>query len=143
MALLGRPDLVEDVAQDVFVRIIENLEGFRGEASPVTWIYRITTNLCVDRMRRRARRRSVELTEELEQALAHGPSTESAVASREQITRLLRRSDRQTIQIFIHAFVDEMSQEEMAEALGVSRKTVWTRLDRLRRRLRAGLKEGG
>lgn len=144
MALLGRKDLVEDVTQDVFVRVIENLERFRGESSPVTWLYRITTNLCLDRLRQRARRRPVELTEELEHALAfdqRSPTAESRVASREQLADLLRRSDQQTLQIFVHAFMDEMSQEEIAAAIGVSRKTVWTKLDRLRKRLRAGLKE--
>lgn len=137
-ALLGRSDAAEDVVQEVFVRVMENLPGFRAEASPVTWLYRITTNLCVDRLRRYARRHDVELTPQLLSSLGSSEaSAERRLGSRQQIIRLLQRSDAQTIQIFIHSFVDGMSQEEIAAAVGVSRKTVWTRLDRLRKRLEA------
>jgi RNA polymerase sigma-70 factor (ECF subfamily) len=141
--LLGQTDAADDVVQEVFVRVMQNLEGFREEASPVTWLYHITTNLCVDQLRKRARRQELELTPELQSCIAAGASpVDQRLASREEIQRLLERSDEQTLQIFVHTFIDEMSQEETAATMGLSRKTVWTRLDRLRRRFAAG-REGG
>lgn len=70
--LLKDREAAADAAQEVFVRVIEKIDRFRGEASPVTWVYRIATNVCLDELRRRAKRRLVEWTPELHDALTGG-----------------------------------------------------------------------
>ncbi len=54
--MLNDRDEAEDVAQEVFIKAYRNLEGFRGASSFSTWLYRIATNLCIDRARARKRR---------------------------------------------------------------------------------------
>jgi hypothetical protein len=44
--LLGEDEAAEDALQEVFVRVLCHHDGFRSEAAPVTWLYRITTNYC-------------------------------------------------------------------------------------------------
>jgi RNA polymerase sigma-70 factor (ECF subfamily) len=53
--MLSDHDEAEDVAQEVFIKAYRSLESFRGESSFSTWLYRIATNLCIDRMRKKKR----------------------------------------------------------------------------------------
>ena len=129
----------EDAVQEVFVRVLENIDQFRGEARPTSWLYRIATNLCIDELRRQARRATVELTPELQEALAADhPSMEQRMMGRSELRRLFRKTDATTLQILVHSHLDEMGQEEIAQLLGISRKTVWTKLDRVKRRFMGG-----
>ncbi len=54
--MLSDRDEAEDVAQEVFIKAYRHLESFRGASSFSTWLYRITTNLCIDRVRAKKRR---------------------------------------------------------------------------------------
>ena len=53
--MLNDVDEAEDVVQETFVKAYSSLDSFRGASSFSTWIYRITSNLCIDRQRRRSR----------------------------------------------------------------------------------------
>jgi len=41
----------EDLAQETFIKVSRNIEGFRGDSNPLTWIYRIATNTAIDHLR--------------------------------------------------------------------------------------------
>ena len=103
----------------------------------VTWVYRVATNVCLDELRRRARHKRAELPPALEQAMGAAASPERRLGCRQEIERALKRSDLTTMQIAIHTHLDEMTHEEIARTMGLSRKTVWSKLKRLRRRLEA------
>ncbi len=47
--------IAEDITQQVFLKIFTKIEDFRGEAEITTWLYRITTNACIDEQRRKKR----------------------------------------------------------------------------------------
>jgi len=53
VGLIGDADEAEDIAQDVFVKAYESIATFRGDAAVYTWLYRITVNLCLNRLRKR------------------------------------------------------------------------------------------
>ena len=44
---------VEDLAQEVFLKVYKNLDKFKGDSSLYTWIYKITVNLCLDELKKR------------------------------------------------------------------------------------------
>ena len=52
---VGHSD-VEEVVHEVFLKAYERQDSFRGDASPVTWLYHIATNHCLNRIRDRRRR---------------------------------------------------------------------------------------
>ena len=136
-ALLRHPEAAEDAAQEVFVRVLERLDQFRNESSPVTWLYRVTTNICLDRLRRERRNREVELTPVVSNALADGAvPADRLAASREEHRLVFKDVDQKTMQILVHLHFDEMTQAEIAETMGLSRKTIYNKLERLRRRRR-------
>jgi len=137
--LLGQTDAARDAEQEVFLRLLTGLDSFKKASSPVTWIYRITTNICIDELRRRSRRNEVELSPRVAEALAgdRQSSPDRALAAKRAALELLKNTDEQSLQIFVHAHLDEMTQEDIARLLGLSRKTVWSKLNRLRRQIEA------
>lgn len=132
--LLGESSAADDAVQEVFVRVLKNIDLFRQESSPLTWLYRITTNVCVDHLRRGARTRlsaNGELTTHL---LEVNPSVEGQLVDRDMLARGLGRCSAEELQILLHRHCDGMSQDEIAQAMDLSRKTVWNKLERIRRR---------
>ncbi|MBD3285708.1 sigma-70 family RNA polymerase sigma factor [candidate division WOR-3 bacterium] len=60
--MLGNRADAQDATQDAFVKVYRNLDKFRGRAKLSTWIYRITMNHCIDRLRRK-RLKTVQISE--------------------------------------------------------------------------------
>ncbi len=126
-ALLGDSQAAKDALQEVFMSAIRAGEGFRGESSPVTWLYRVTTNHCLNVLRDEGRR--VRL------AAAQAPAEHSPGASAENravLRSVLARVPEELAQVAIYYYVDELNQDEIAELLGTSRRTVGNRLEAFR-----------
>ncbi|MBI2373775.1 MAG: sigma-70 family RNA polymerase sigma factor [Deltaproteobacteria bacterium] len=133
LSLLHDPDEARDAMQAVFVRVIEQHESFRGEAPVLQWIYRITTNLCLNRLRQR---RAHPIVTDPNAVLAIVAGERDSV-DRSTVVALLSRVDLTTQKIAVHYYVDEMSMEEVAELVGLSRKTVGKKLESFRKRAQA------
>jgi RNA polymerase sigma-70 factor (ECF subfamily) len=143
--LLG-PTEADDAAQEVFAKVSQALAQFRGDSSLSTWIYRIATNTAYDRLRSPSLQRAGEVP--LESAPpVHDPSsdidqklvrTEMNDCIDEYIGRL-PASYRSVLVLSEH---EGLTNQEIAEALGVSLDTVKIRLHRARARLRQDLGSG-
>lgn len=72
LGMLKDRDEAEDAAQEVFLRVYRHLEHFKGDASFSTWISRITSNVCIDALRRK---KSGGEREEFDEAHPETPST--------------------------------------------------------------------
>jgi RNA polymerase sigma-70 factor (ECF subfamily) len=144
-------DDAEDVAQEVFLKISRSLDGFRGESSLSTWIYRIATNAAVDRVRSpayRARLSSAPVEETCESGEIAAAAEDQAPSAEEDV---IRREMSECVQNLIFQLPDSyrtvlalsetegMKNSEIAEVLGVSLETVKIRLHRARARLRETL----
>jgi RNA polymerase sigma-70 factor (ECF subfamily) len=125
---LGGPRVdVEDLVQEVFLRVHLALPAFRGESQARTWLYRIVVRV-VARQRRR-RRWPVPQDDNLE------PSPEDATGSREAEAILYRALDRLDLRqrVLLVAFeLEELSGAEIAKALKIKPATLWVRLYRAR-----------
>jgi RNA polymerase sigma-70 factor, ECF subfamily len=125
--LQSRQD-AEDVVQALFLDLIA-----RGQTQvELPYLYRAVTNRALNLLRDRANR--ARLLAEHDEAL-RGPTRtrcdEHAIGL-ELLCKLLERLDEQTTEILIYRFFDDLTQEEIAELLGVSRKVVLGRLERIR-----------
>ncbi|MBW2734791.1 MAG: RNA polymerase sigma factor [Deltaproteobacteria bacterium] len=124
--ILRDEDLARDAMQDVFVRVIKSGDDFRGEASMVTWLYRITTNLCLNKIRDAQRRRA-----KLDEQGPKVPEVKAPVADlRLDISRVLKGLPTELSEVAIYYYFDEMDQQEIAELLGLARRSVGYRLQR-------------
>lgn len=129
----------EDAMQDVFAKALENLSGFRAEASPLTWLIQIATHHCLNVLRsERAPWRARFVREESSKSEAAGGP--AVFEDRDLVRRLLARLDPETQAAAIYYHVDEMTLDEVASALGRSVPTVRKRLELFATELR---KEGG
>ena len=125
-------DEAEEVVHEIFLKVIEQADGFRAEASPSTWLYALTTNHCLNRLRDRDRRaRSLALNKDLPWLQRGRSGNPEATLFLEQLWQSL---DPELATIGMYYFVDGMSHGEIAQAVGVSRRTIGNRLDTLRQR---------
>lgn len=117
----------QDVTQDVFIRAFRALPSFRADARLSTWMYRVVVNACLDELRRR---RKVLHFGDVPPALhpAVAPDEPSDLAP--DVARALARlSPRLRMTVLLRHF-DDLSYDEMAQALGCSAGTVASRLSR-------------
>ncbi len=142
--LTGDPHEAEDLTQDVFVRVFRSLDSYR----PGTfegWLHRITTNLFLDRVRRRQRLRFDALTEELAARLplrSTGSDPEQVYEMRHldsDIQAALSALPPQFRAAVVLADIEGLSYEEVAQTLGVKMGTVRSRIHRGRALLRQSL----
>lgn len=143
--LTGRRDGVEDLAQDVFLRLFRALPGFRNEALVSTYLYRIAVNVAQDEWKRRRREDSthVSLSDETaawEERLEHpGQNPEESFEERE-FQRLVEEhlmelsGVERSVLVLYHQ--EERSYQQIAEALGMPIGTVRTHLHRGRKKMR-------
>ena len=134
--LLKERSKAEDAMQDVFAKALGKGATFRGESSPLTWLITIATNHCLNLIRsEQAPWHSRFAEEEVGRARRAafdgrgGPSGPRLFENREAVRKVLARADRETQAAAIHYYVDEMTLEEVATALGRSVPTVRKRLE--------------
>jgi len=151
---LGRTDDLEDVAQEVFLRIFKFIRKYRGNASLESWIYKVVLNYC----RTHARRRST--LSRIFGTIASGPDEErtfevlDTIASEtydpaktveqhiqaQDIMGAVRGLPAIYSDILIMREVNELSYEEIAQILSISIGTVKSRISRARDLVRSKVK---
>ena len=126
--LLKDRSKAEDAMQDVFAKALTHLAEFRSEASPLTWLMKITTHHCLNviRAERASWRERFERDERAKTGADDGPR---ALEMRDLVLKLLARFDLETQAAAIHYHVDEMTLDEVAAVLGRSVPTVRKRLE--------------
>ena len=129
--ILGDEHEAQDAMQEVFVRVIGAMSEFRRQSQPSTWLYRITTNLCLNRLRDGRRRR--DHLSRLGQEAANSPRGQALSPElRATLERVLATLPGELSEVAVYYYVDEMDQAEIAKLVGVARRTVGYRLDRFR-----------
>ena len=121
----------EDAMQDVFAKALDHGGGFRGESSPMTWLMTIATNHCLNLLRAErapwhAKFAAHETGRASRQADGAAPHL---LETREAVRQALSRVDPETQAVAIHYYVDEMTLEEVAAAVGRSIPTIRKRLE--------------
>ena len=137
--MLGSREEAEDVAQESFIRLFRALPDWQpGRAKLSTWLYRVASNLCIDRLRKR---REVALPEDYD---APDPQAESdgGLADRELRDRVRGAIDalpeRQRLAILLSHY-EGCGNPETADVLGISVEAVESLLSRARRTLKQAL----
>jgi RNA polymerase sigma-70 factor (ECF subfamily) len=128
-------DEADDLAQEVFVKLFERMESFRGEASLSTWIYRIGVNTCIDALRR-SKRRATEPFDERRSDIARDEDTAGRIALSEMVRGALMVLPVKYRTVVILREFEGRSYREIAEVLECSVGTVESRLFRARELLR-------
>ena len=151
--LIGRPEDVEDVAQEVFMRLYYSLDQLRSLNVFEPWLYRLTVNTCYDYLRRQRRRQESRMADLSEQqvvmadaAAAGGQRTEEVrkAGIREFVQGLLGEVSEEDRLLLTLKEVEGLSLKELEQVYGVNENALKVRLYRARQRvLRAYEKSGG
>jgi RNA polymerase sigma-70 factor (ECF subfamily) len=128
LKLLRDPERARDATQDVFLKLTRDLGRLEGSESVLPWIYRTATHHCLNIIRDTARHSDKE-AELPGWELVTQPAQE-AMASQTLVARMLGRFDAETRAVAVGVLVDGMEHEEVAAALGISRRTVSRKLAR-------------
>ena len=153
MHLLGNAAEAEEVAQEVFLAVYEKAHTFRGDAAFATWLYRLTANAALSRLRRRKRSKEVAIEDYLPQFQTDGhhlvrpvvdwsANLEERLADA-QVHQLLREAI-ELLQpldkaVLVLSDFEDLSNKEIGEALGLTVLAVKARLHRGRLFLRGQL----
>jgi len=124
LRLLRDPEAAQDATQEVFRKALSSPEKLADPHTALPFIYRVATNHCLNE-RRNAGRRGETALMDLDVASDH-----PAFPQRRLVQRVLSRFDAKTQSIAVGVLVDGMEHEEVADALGISRKTVSRKLAR-------------
>lgn len=152
---LGNREDALDVCQEAFVRAYRSLDGFKANAKVYTWLYSIAANLSRNRLRDKGRKGrdkgvSLEAIEEAAPGVASRtapPYSPRAAASGREMEELLQECLSELPDHYRMAFVlrtfEDLSYDEIAEAMGCPPGTVKSRLNQARKMLRERLTELG
>ncbi len=139
--MLGNAQDAEDAAQEAFVKAINNLDSFDVERPFRPWLLRVTSNLCIDRLRRRKPTVSLDgMGEdgawEWKAGSAVNPERQLITQQRQTLVRdlleTLSPTDRSLVTLF---YWEDLSYAEIADATGLTISAIKSRLYRARRGL--------
>jgi RNA polymerase sigma-70 factor (ECF subfamily) len=142
LRMLGNRAEAEEVAQEAFVRAHRALGEFRGDAKLSTWLYAITSRLCLNRLASGERRMARQGEDALLRLSDAGPRPDAALERRELETALGRAiaelpEDRRIVVVLRD--IEGLSYEEIAQVLELELGTVRSRLHRARAELKEKL----
>lgn len=137
--ILGTNEDAHDAVQETFARVLRNHEGFRQAASPLTWMYQINTNWCLNKLRDRKGHAKKQVDHRREFVAKEATDAEEGGVDVAVIRTLLADADDEERRVVIHLFFDDMTREEAAAMVGISLPTLRKRLDHFLTRARKQL----
>lgn len=133
-----------DAAQEAMITIMRRLDRFDGRASFGTWVYRVTTNACLDELRRRKRRPDPGLPEhDHDLRAAHDPDIAASVTSQMVLDDALRSLPDDFRAAMALRDLCDLDYATISDVLGIPPGTVRSRIARARRLVADHLNEQG
>jgi RNA polymerase sigma-70 factor, ECF subfamily len=128
----GDPAVASDVTQQVFLKLMTSIHQFRGDAEFSTWLYRLVVNVCLDAAR--SRRSGAVIFDRSRMESFAAPGSQEEDYARAQMANSVRAAvsalpPKFRVAILLRYF-DDLSYEQMAQALHCSMGTVASRLNR-------------
>ena len=147
LRIVGNYDDANDLAQEVLIRIFKSIRSFKEQSSFSTWIYRITTNVCLDDIRKRKNRKVISLDEEIRvedgemqrQIVSNDPLPEDTVERGELhdlVNGAISSLSEEHRLVIVLRDLQGFSYEEIARILKCPEGTVKSRINRARMALK-------
>jgi len=147
--MLADPDEAADATQEVFVRVMRSVIGFRGESAFGTWLHRVTVNVCLTMLRKRSRQRETGvvagstpfgLPDDEMKLIATEPAPDEIAITHDLAARseaALATLPEETRTVVVLRDIEGLSTKEVADLLGVTESVVKVRLHRAHAKLRS------
>lgn len=153
MRMVGNYDDAADITQEVFLQAFKSIKKFKGGSSFYTWLYRIAVNRCYSSYKKRGKRpllgyasrdRDKPAPDIIEgsQSTAESPVEEAEENEEIKLVRAaVEKLPKKLYQVTVLRELEELSYEEIAQALKISKGTVMSRLFRAKKALVKSLKK--
>ena len=145
LRMCGNEADADEVAQEAFLSAWKGLPNFRGESRFSTWLYQLTTHAAIDLLRREKRQAAAEDIDGIT-AADDGPSPQERggrAETRREVRSALMQLPEEYRQVLLLRFMQELSYEEIGQALKLPAGTVKSRLNRAKAQLKDILSRSG
>ena len=153
LRMSANPDDALDLSQEAFLRAWRSLGQYQFEANFSTWLFRLTSNICIDFLRRKKRRQEISLTESYDDSdegaelsvpdAQPGPEQQAMTnETKIELARAMEQLSPEHREILQLRVIEDLQYEQIADILGVRVGTVKSRLARARLSFRKILKAG-
>ena len=130
----GDQDQAKDLTQEVFIQVWNNLQSFRQESSPKTWIYRITVNTCLNHLKKQKSQ-----DEKLREILRNQETTEEIEFTETDPSKMLFEAMSKLSEVdrlVTGLLLEDVPQEEIAAILGITEVNLRVKIHRIKLRLK-------
>lgn len=150
--MVKNENIVEDLAQEVFIKIYRNIGKFNEESSLYTWIYRITMNTCIDQIKKEKRFTYINPvieTEDGEMEVQYEDETQKLdeileeKIRREKLIKAIKKLPAEQRALIVLRDVRQFKYMEIAEMLKLNLGTVKSKINRSRQALKEILEQDG
>lgn len=146
LRMCGNREDAQDCLQDAMLRVYRALNGFKGQSTFSTWVYRITMNTCLDELRRKKNKQNASLDSLLDAGWS--PKDEDNTPEKHAIQREMKERLHNAIRdlpedmrsAVVLRDIHGLSYDEIAQTLNINVGTIKSRISRGREKLRAELK---
>lgn len=138
--LQGDVVLANDLLQEVFINTWIALPNFRKEASPKTWIYRITVNTCLTYIRKQKGKRQIQV-QGLPDQVADSIEDSGRPKDYNQLYHAIGQLE-STDRLIIMMVLDEMEYAEISNVMGISEGNLRVKIHRIKQRLKNLMQHG-
>lgn len=128
----GDTDTANDLMQETFIKVWQNMDKFRNQSQLSTWIYRIAVNTCLSHLRVEKRKATDEISEYTMETLAEEKSEKEEQVS--QLYKCIAQLEEHE-RIIITMVLDEMPYSEIAEISGISEGNLRVKIHRIKNKL--------
>jgi RNA polymerase sigma factor (sigma-70 family) len=135
----GNEELASDSTQEVFIKIWEALDSFRGESSISTWIYRISVNTCLLYLRKPSTRKE-KATDVFPPVAAEVYTGEEEEKLQKMYTCIQKLEEKEKMITLL--MLEGTSYPEIAEVVGISEETLRVRIHRIKKNLTLCVQHG-
>jgi RNA polymerase sigma-70 factor (ECF subfamily) len=138
LKVMGNREEAEDVAQEAFVKCYQSLSKFKGDAKFSTWLYRITYNHCLDKVKSNKRKGYSIQVDEVYDLQSDAENTYTIIESKEQqevlqkAIKKLPEADQLLITLY---YFEELSIKEIAQIVAIKENNIKIKLHRIRAKL--------
>jgi RNA polymerase sigma-70 factor (ECF subfamily) len=122
--VVGRHDVAGEIAQEVFIKLWQGGGSFPNEKAVYAWIYKACHRAAIDHVRSATRRRESYVETYAEDVQTDELNQQEALINQEQVKRYIAELSDEEAEVFVYAVVDRMTQNEIAELTGKSRRTI-------------------
>jgi RNA polymerase sigma-70 factor (ECF subfamily) len=129
-SIVKRQDLAAEIAHDTFIKLWQGGGKFPNEKAVYAWIYKTCHRAAIDHLRSAKHKREELGREDLDQ-LASVPSAADGAMTQELVQRYITLLPQQEAEAFVYLTLDGMTQVEVAEVMGLSRRTVQRLVERI------------